>query len=213
MGASCVDPAAFYAGSNNTVLWCCVLSAQLAECAAGRAAELSPEQIRNITVSFAKLGYFNTQFKSAMADAVIAKLNDFEPALLADTAWAFGEALYYDFDLMTHLLPYLKSNAQRFDASGMAKVRLRGVWGHTARFLGMSVHCLWWSGRALLMVCIAADSMLMVCIAAEHNYTSLGGLLHLGRVCGRLCNPALSACFPDCRCCGHLPALATKMRI
>jgi hypothetical protein len=88
-----------------------------------RAGELSPDQIRNLTVSFAQLGYFNTQFKSIMADAIIEKLDQFDPAVLADTAWAFGEAQYYDYDLMSTLLPYLKSNIQKFDASGMAKVR------------------------------------------------------------------------------------------
>jgi hypothetical protein len=88
-----------------------------------RAGELSPDQIRNLTVSFAQLGYFNTQFKSIMADAIIEKLDQFDPAVLADTAWAFGEAQYYDYDLLSTLMPYLKSNIQKFDASGMAKVR------------------------------------------------------------------------------------------
>lgn len=83
---------------------------------------LTPEQIRNLCVSFAKLGYFNTQFKSVMADAVIDKLGQFDPALLSDTAWAFGEAMYYDYDLMANLHAYLKTNAPSFDASGMAKV-------------------------------------------------------------------------------------------
>lgn len=95
---------------------------QLADCAMNRAGELSPDQIRNLTVSFAQLGYFNTQFKSIMADAIIEKLEHFDPAVLADTAWAFGEAQYYDYDLMSTLLPYLKSNIQKFDASGMAKM-------------------------------------------------------------------------------------------
>jgi hypothetical protein len=49
------------------------------------------------------LGYFNTQLKSVLADAVIARLGEFEPSVLADTAWAFGEALYYDYDLMANL--------------------------------------------------------------------------------------------------------------
>jgi hypothetical protein len=88
-----------------------------------RAGELSPDQIRNLTVSFAQLGYFNTQFKSIMADAIIEKLDQFDPAVLADTAWAFGEAQYYDYDLLSNLLPYLKSNIEKFDASGMSKVR------------------------------------------------------------------------------------------
>lgn len=88
------------------------------------ASQLTPEQIRNLCVSMAQLGYFNTQFKSVMADAVIERLDQFEPALLADTAWAFGEALYYDYDLMENLHSYLKTNAEKFDASGMAKVRL-----------------------------------------------------------------------------------------
>jgi hypothetical protein len=92
----------------------------------GHVSQLSPEQIRNLCVSFAKLGYFNTQFKSVMADAVIEKLGQYDPALLADTAWAFGEALYYDYDLMTNLHTYLQSNADKFDASGLAKVRRRG---------------------------------------------------------------------------------------
>lgn len=96
---------------------------QLAECAMGHASQLTPEQIRNLCVSFAKLGYFNTQFKSVMADAIIDKLDQYDPALLADTAWAFGEALYYDYDLMQNLHAYLKQNAEKFDASGMAKVR------------------------------------------------------------------------------------------
>ena len=48
-------------------------------------------------------GYFNTQLKSVLADAVIARLGEFEPSVLADTAWAFGQALYYDYDLMTNL--------------------------------------------------------------------------------------------------------------
>lgn len=87
-----------------------------------RASELTPEQIRNLCVSFAQMGYFNTQFKSVMADAVIEKLGQFTPAVLADTAWAFGEANYYDFDLMANLLPYLKSNIEQFDASSMSKV-------------------------------------------------------------------------------------------
>lgn len=98
-------------------------SLQLAECAMGHASDLTPEQVRNLCVSFAKLGYFNTQFKSVMADAVIEKLGQYDPALLADTAWAFGEALYYDYDLMTNLHTYLQSNADKFDASGLAKVR------------------------------------------------------------------------------------------
>jgi hypothetical protein len=88
------------------------------------ASQLTPEQIRNLCVSMAQLGYFNTQFKSVMADAVIEKLDKFEPSLLADTAWAFGEALYYDYDLMDNLHAYLKANADKFDASGMAKVGL-----------------------------------------------------------------------------------------
>lgn len=88
----------------------------------GQADALSPEQVRNLCVSFAKLGYFNTQFKSVMADAIINKLDQFEPALLADTAWAFGEALYYDYELMTVLHGYLKQHADKFDASGLAKV-------------------------------------------------------------------------------------------
>ncbi|KAF8071091.1 hypothetical protein HT031_001173 [Scenedesmus sp. PABB004] len=96
--------------------------AQLAERAMARAGELSPEQIRHLCVAFAQLGYFNTQFKSIMADAVIDKLDQFDAAVLADTAWAFGEAQYYDYDLLSHLLPYLKSNLQDFDASGMAKM-------------------------------------------------------------------------------------------
>lgn len=86
------------------------------------ASQLSPEQIRNLCVSFAKLGYFNTQFKSVMADAVIEKLGQFDSSVLADTAWAFGEALYYDYDLMTNLHAYLQEHADKFDASGMAKV-------------------------------------------------------------------------------------------
>jgi hypothetical protein len=32
-------------------------------------------------------GYFNPTFKSAVADVIISRLEDFEPALLADTAW------------------------------------------------------------------------------------------------------------------------------
>lgn len=79
--------------------------------------------MRNLCMSFAQLGYFNTQFKSIMADMVIEKLDQFEPAVLADTTWAFGEANYYDFDLMATLLPYLKTNIEKFDASSMAKVR------------------------------------------------------------------------------------------
>ena len=49
-----------------------VLSA-LAERAMQSASELTPAQIRDLTVSFAKLGYFNTAFKSAMADTIIAR--------------------------------------------------------------------------------------------------------------------------------------------
>lgn len=90
------------------------------------AGSLTPEQVRNLCVSFAKLGYFNTRFKSIMADAVIDKLGEYDPAMLADTAWAFGEAMYYDYDLMTNLHAYLKANAQKFDASGMAKVMIQG---------------------------------------------------------------------------------------
>lgn len=88
-----------------------------------RARELTPEQIRNLCMSFAQLGYFNTQFKSIMADTVIEKIGQFEPAVLADTAWAFGEANYYDYNLMSTLLPYLKTNIANFDAGSMAKVR------------------------------------------------------------------------------------------
>eukprot|EP00882_Tetradesmus_deserticola_P001992 GHRQ01002137.1.p1 GENE.GHRQ01002137.1~~GHRQ01002137.1.p1 ORF type:complete len:312 (+),score=114.65 GHRQ01002137.1:122-1057(+) len=95
---------------------------QLADCAVNRASELSPSQIRNLTVSFAQLGYFNTHFKRVMADTIVDKLHQFEPAELADTAWAFGEAQYYDYHLLSNLLPYLKHNIQRFDASGMAKM-------------------------------------------------------------------------------------------
>jgi hypothetical protein len=99
------------------------------------AQQLSPEQIRNLCVSFAKLKYFNTQFKSVMADAIIAKLDQFDPSLLADTAWAFGEAMYYDFELMSVLHSHLQQNADKFDASGLAKVggrgRSRGVWSIT----------------------------------------------------------------------------------
>lgn len=97
---------------------------QLAESAMARAQELTPEQLRNLCMSFAQLGYFNTQFKSIMADMVIDKLGQFEPAVLADTTWAFGEANYYDYDLMSTLLPYLKTNIEKFDASSMAKVKV-----------------------------------------------------------------------------------------
>lgn len=62
-----------------------------------------------------------------MADAVIEKLDQYDSALLADTAWAFGEALYYDYELLQNLHAYLKANAHNFDASGMAKVRWCGV--------------------------------------------------------------------------------------
>eukprot|EP00878_Enallax_costatus_P029455 GHUV01031939.1.p1 GENE.GHUV01031939.1~~GHUV01031939.1.p1 ORF type:complete len:358 (+),score=97.96 GHUV01031939.1:187-1260(+) len=96
--------------------------AQLAESAMARASELSPEQIRNLCMSFAQLGYFNTQFKSIMADVIMDKIGQFKPAVLADTAWAFGEANYYDYDLMSTLLPYLKTNIEQFDASSMAKM-------------------------------------------------------------------------------------------
>lgn len=113
---------------------------QLAECAMGHASELTPEQVRNLCVSFAKLGYFNTQFKSVMADAVIEKLGQYDPALLADTAWAFGEALYYDYDLMTNLHTYLQANADKFDASGLAKVR-RGTCGPHTPAAGHAVPC------------------------------------------------------------------------
>jgi hypothetical protein len=120
------------AAANNTETG--VLS-QLAECATSHANQMSPEQLRNLAVSFAKLGYFNTHFKSVLADAVIAKLEQFPPAVLADTAWAFGEALYYDYDLMSCLHAYLQEHAADFDASGLAKVcgcvsaRVFFLWG------------------------------------------------------------------------------------
>jgi len=96
--------------------------AQLAHCASRKALELSPEQIRNLLVSFAQLQYYNIPFKSAMADAIVDKMHQFDPDTLADAAWAFGQAEYYDYDLLTHLIPYLKENAGRFDASSMAKM-------------------------------------------------------------------------------------------
>ena len=49
-----------------------------------------------------------------MADAIVERLADFTPALLADTAWAFGELQFYDYDLLAHLGPYLRDNAARF---------------------------------------------------------------------------------------------------
>ncbi len=56
-------------------------------------------------------------------DAPCGRLEEFEPSELADTAWAFGELQHYDYELMAALMPYLKAHAEKFDASGMAKVR------------------------------------------------------------------------------------------
>lgn len=95
---------------------------KLATSAIDHAPKLTAPDIMALTTSFAKLGYFNTDFKSSMADAIIRKMNDFEPAVLAETAWAFGEMQYLDYDLMTQMMPYLASRAKDFDASSMAKV-------------------------------------------------------------------------------------------
>lgn len=115
--------------------------ARLAACAAEQAPALSPDQIRNLLVSFAQLKYHNIPFKTAMVDAIISKMGQFEPAALADAAWAFGQAEYYDYELMSQLMTYLRDNADRFDASSMAKVRWgsagdeegeQGRWGRAA---------------------------------------------------------------------------------
>lgn len=97
--------------------------AHLASCAAAKAKHLTPEETRDIALCFAHLGYVNMAFKAAITDAVVNKIDQFEPGVLADTAWAFGKVKYYDAELLQHLLGYLKSNPERFDASGYVKVR------------------------------------------------------------------------------------------
>lgn len=46
-----------------------------------------------------------------------------EPNLLADVVWSFGELQYYDHGLFAALAEYLREQAPRFDAAGLAKVR------------------------------------------------------------------------------------------
>eukprot|EP00877_Chromochloris_zofingiensis_P002057 jgi/Chrzof1/11852/Cz06g12120.t1 len=96
--------------------------AHLASCAAAKAKHLTPEETRDIALCFAHLGYVNMAFKAAITDAVVNKIDQFEPGVLADTAWAFGKVKYYDAELLQHLLGYLKSNPERFDASGYVKI-------------------------------------------------------------------------------------------
>lgn len=51
----------------------------LAAQAVSRAAELSPDDIASLCVAFARLGFFDTSFKGAMADQVIRRAHDFPP--------------------------------------------------------------------------------------------------------------------------------------
>jgi hypothetical protein len=62
------------------------------------------------------------------AAAIKAKLDDFEPPVLAATLASYGAAEFHHADLMAAAAAYLRANADRFDTASLAQVRAPREW-------------------------------------------------------------------------------------
>eukprot|EP00798_Chlamydomonas_sp_ICE-L_P007247 gene7247-358_t len=79
-------------------------------------------QLSELAVAFSSLGYFDVDYKKALAHTTVRYLHQLTPHDVSGIAWAFGESQFVDYILMNALLQYVKKKVTQFTPAELSRV-------------------------------------------------------------------------------------------